>query len=364
MKYTIPTDSYKKTRDWVKTLPSTEADKIYKVIYPAETIKLPAPRSVDAHRWVPVCPYEEAFVAAIPEGRLMTSHMYVITPDNKRLADLELFDPGYEKMVLPEPDYYDGTVASLFWGWNFPKPKNRGTHTVFGHWFFDILPRIHLLEESGIAIDKYALPELTYAFQFESLKLLGIPMNKVIQVDTPDFHLKAKKLVVTAVPLLIGKCPPWASQYMADRLKNKRKIRKRKGYERIYVTREDAEARHVVNEDEVLRYLQTKGFKKIVLTPMTTEEKIEVFASARVIVAPFGSGSINVAFCEPGASLIELAPVSFVDNYFWKLCCHAGLDYYEMLCEVEPQAHVGADNIIVDLGKLDHYMRLNGIVNA
>lgn len=364
MKYTIPTNSYKKTKDWVKTLPSSQVDEVYKVIYPAQTINLPAPRSVDPHRWVASCPYDEAFVVSIPEGRLMTSHMYVVTPDNTRLGDLELYDTGYEKMVLEEPDYYPGTVASLFWGWNFPKPASRGTHTVFGHWFFDILPRIHLLEKSGIKIDKYVLPKLTLAFQFESLKLLGIPLKKVIQADKPDFHLAAKKLVVPAVPLMIGKCPPWASHYIADQMKNKRKINKQKGYERIYVTREDASARYVANEKEVLRYLQTKGFKKIVLTPMSTEEKIDVFASARVIVAPFGSGSINVAFCDPGASLIELAPVSFVDNYFWKLCCHAGLDYYELLCEVEPKAHVGADNIIVDLGKLDHYLRLNGIVTA
>ncbi|GLX71216.1 glycosyltransferase family 61 protein [Paenibacillus glycanilyticus] len=361
LKYTIPTDSYKKTRDWVQTYPSSAREDLYKVIYPAETIQLPAPRSVDPHRWVADCAYDEAFVATIPGGRLMTSHMYVVTPDNKRLADLELFDPGYEKLVLSEPDWVAGTVASLFWGWNFPIPASHGTHTVFGHWFFDILPRIHLLKESGIAIDKYVLPKLNLPFQYESLKLLGIPMNKVIQVDKPDFHLQADKLVVSAVPLMIGKCPPWASHYMADQLKNNRKIRKRQGYERIYITREDATARYVANEDEVLRYLKLRGFRKIVLTPMSTEDKIEVFASAKIIVAPFGSGSINVAFCDPGASLIELAPVSFVDNYFWKLCCHAGLDYYELLCQVEPKAHVGADNIIVDIGKLDHYLRLNGI---
>ncbi|MCM3626017.1 glycosyltransferase family 61 protein [Paenibacillus glycanilyticus] len=364
MKHTIPKDIYKKTKEWVKTLPASEADDRYQVIYPAETIQLPAPLSVDPHRWVSTCSYDEAFVVSIPEGRLMTSHMYVITPDNKRLADLELYDARYEAMNLDEPDYYPGTVAPLFWGWNITNPYSHGTHTVFGHWFFDLMPRIHLLEKSGIPIDKFVLPKLTLAFQFESLKLLGVPLDKVIQVDKPDFHLKAKKLVVSAVPLVIGKCPPWASHYITDQMKNKRKIRKRKGYERIYITREDALARHVANEAEVLQYLQTKGFKKIVLTPMSTEEKIDVFASARIIVAPFGSGSINVAFCEPGASLIELAPVSFVDNYFWKLCCHAGLDYYEMLCQVEPKAHVGADNIIVDIGKLDHYLRLNGIVNA
>ncbi|CAM3138310.1 glycosyltransferase family 61 protein [Paenibacillus lupini] len=365
MTYTIPTEK-KKTIDWVKSLSLSEDvyNDMYKVIYPAQSITLPAPKSVDQHRWVTACHYDEAFVVCIPEGRLMTSHCYVVTPDNIRLSDLELTDPGYEKMTLPEPEYYRETVASLFWGWNFPNPVSHGTHTVFGHWFFDILPRIHLLENSGIAVDKYVLPKLTYDFQFESLKLLGIPLRKIIQVNKPDFHLTAKKLIVSAVPLIIGKCPPWASYFIAEKMKYSRKINKQKGYERIYITREDASARYVVNEEEVLRYLKTKGFRKIVLTPMSTEEKIEVFSSAKVIVAPFGSGSINVAFCEPGASLIELSPVSFVDNYFWKLCCHAGMDYYELICKVEPKAHVGADNIIVDLGKLDHYMRLNGIIDA
>ncbi|SFD66852.1 Protein of unknown function [Paenibacillus catalpae] len=335
-----------------------ENNSYYKVIYPRQTITLPAPKGLDLPRWNQKCKFNDAFVVTIPNGRLMTSCCYPVTPDNKRLLDVE-FDCPYAEKTLPSPVCYEKTVASLFWGWNIPH-LNINTQNIYGHWFFDILPRFHLLEKSGIPIDHYVIGKLHHPFQYESLKMLGIPMDKLLEVTAPDFHIEARKLVVPAVPFYLGKCPPWTSQYITNGLKHNRKARKKAGYERIYVSREDASARFVINEDEVMQLLTKKGFKKLVTTPMTMQEKIDIFSSADIVIAPFGSANINVAFCEPGTSFIELAPNTFVDDYFWKISCHANVQYYELLCAVEqpPKEPAGIDNIIVDISKLEQYLQM------
>ncbi|GMK43314.1 hypothetical protein PghCCS26_04410 [Paenibacillus glycanilyticus] len=278
------------------------------------------------------------------------------------MLDVEYNCP-YTETTLPAHEYYAKTVASVLWGWNLPHlnfDKQSSTQNVYGHWFFDILPRFHLLERRGIPIDYYVIGKLHYPFQYESLKTLNIPMDKLIEVSKPDFHIQARMLVVPAVPFNLGKCPPWTSEYIGNGFKLNRKIHKKMEYERIYVSREDASARFVINEEEVMQLLTKKGFKKIVTSPMTMEEKVDIFSSARVVIAPFGSANINVAFCEPGATFIELAPNTINDNYFWKISCHANVDYYELLCDVEqpPKAHSGVDNIVVDLAKLERYLQM------
>ncbi|MBG9736828.1 glycosyltransferase family 61 protein [Paenibacillus alvei] len=361
--FTIPDQSYAKTIEWARAYAASHniavAD-IYKVIYPNETLSLPAPKGLDPTRWSTLCHYGEAFVAVIPAGRLVTENCYVVTPDNKRLNDVEYYYP-YHARDLPPPEYQAGTVATVLWGWNIPEVAL--TQAIFGHWFFDILPRFHLLEQSKIPIDKYVIGRLTHPFQYESLQMLGIPFEKLIQADKKDFHLIADWMLVPAVPWLLGKSTKWSYHYIRERLKDRQPIQPKSGYERIYVTRKDAFARYILNEDEVMELLRSKGFTRIMLTPLTTQEKVEIYSSAQVVIAPFGSGNINLAFCNPGTKVIELTPYTIVDDYFWKISSHAGLDYYEVVCDIEYPARGigGMDNFYVDMNKLRQVLSLAGI---
>lgn len=361
--FTIPDQYYGRTKEWAIFYANGHQipiETIYKVIHPQETLVLRPTKGFDPMRWPIVCSYEEAFVATVPTGRLATGNCYVITPDNKRLLDVEYFYP-YNMSILPPPIYQSGTVGTVVWGWNIPEVAF--TQAIFGHWFFDILPRFHLLQQSGACIEKYVIGKLTHSFQYESLDMLGIPRDKIIQVEQNDFHLVADQLLVPAVPWMIGKSPRWAYQYIRHQLKDNHLINPIPGYERIYVSRQDAYARYVINEDEVMELLQSKGFTKIVLTPLTTTEKIAMYSSAEVIVAPFGSGNINFAFCNPGTKVIELTPHTITDDYFWKISNHAGLDYYEVICDIEYPAKPvgGADNLVVNMDKLQNVLLLAGI---
>ncbi|WP_282938342.1 glycosyltransferase family 61 protein [Paenibacillus sp. RC67] len=362
--YKIPEQYYLKTVDWAMEAATSELyelNDLYKVVYPAETSLLPTPKGLESARWPLECKIDEAFVAIIPYGRVVTGNCYVVTPNHKRLYDLE-FAYEYPFTELPPFEYSEETIATVVWGWNLFE-ENIYTQNIYGHWFFDILPRFHLLEQCGIPIDKYLIGKLFHPYQYESLSLLGIPMDKLIEVDSDDYHLIAKQLLAPSVPVMLGKCPKWAYDYIRTRLKEDHPMQKVKGYDRIYITRKDAAKRYVVNEDQVIELLKKRGFHVIVLTPLSTQEKIAIFSSAQVIVAPFGSGSANIVFSEPGTKLIELSPITVVDTYFWKLCSHGEIDYYELICDVEqpPKQAVGSDNIVVDLARLEKTLQLAGL---
>lgn len=321
--YTIPEQFYRKTIDWAAAYASEQhcpLEQVYNVIVPHHTLHMQAPKGLDPPRWPSVCHYDEAFVAAIPNGRLVTGNCYVVTPDNKRLYDAE-YDYSYPFHELPDPMYIEETVATLVWGWNIAEVAR--TQEIFGHWFFDILPRIHLLEQSEARIDRYVIGKLNYPFQYESLQMLGFPLDKLIQVDRDDFHLQAWTLVVPAVPVISGKSPLWAYQFIRSRLKDAHPVPPIQGYEKIYITRQDAQKRYVINEDEVMNLLASKGFTCLVLAPLST----------------------------------------LVDDYFWRISNHAQLDYYELVCDIElpPQSMCGADNIIVNLDKLNEMLQLAGM---
>lgn len=286
--------------------------------------------------------------------------MRVITPDNKRLKDTEFSYP-YDK-ELASASYSPETVATLIWGLNMPSIQAY-TQSNYGHWLIDIVSRYHLLEQSGIPIDKYVIGKLTGAFQVEALQRIGIPLDKVVVVDDEHFHLQAKRLVVPAVPCMIGGVPRWACQYIRSCFKEKAHVTPIPGYERLYVSCQDAKGRFVINEAEVMKVLEPEGFKKVTVGSLTIREQVNLFSSAQAVVAPTGANNTNFMFCRPGTRVIEFSARTMRDSFFWKLASYVHLDYYHIECDIElpPKLIGGTDVIIVDMDKMNKVLELDGI---
>ncbi|MFC0524540.1 DUF563 domain-containing protein [Pontibacillus salicampi] len=354
----VPTEFYQRTFDWAKAY-FKDIDDYYKVIYPKESITFSAPKGLDPIRWPVTTPYQEAFVCIIPEGRIFSSHGYVATPDNKRMRDIEFTIPlPYSE--LPVPDETEETVAHLLWGGNDVTQNN------YHHFLLDILPRYHLLQRSNIHIDKYVFGKMSKPFHKEWLNMLGIPKSKVIEIDPSSkfpFHLKAKKVIVPSVPRLMGGIPKWAVQYIKDTATQKVTLKPDSTYKRIYISREDAGARYIVNESELKQLLVNKGFKTITLSSLSVKEQVEIFSSADVVLAPVGAGNTNLIFSKPGAKHFELSPRTMNSNVFWKICNHLNLEYFQIVCPIEepPKVIGGIDNLIVDIDKLNSLLQMEGI---
>jgi capsular polysaccharide biosynthesis protein len=119
----------------------------------------------------------------------------------------------------------------------------------------------------------------------------------------------------------------------------------------IYIGRGDAPVRRLVNEDEVVRSLAPLGFQKVLLTGMSIEEQVALFAQARAIVAPHGAGLANIAFCRPGTAVVEIVSPDRLWSTYRAIAARRGLDYGFALGDQSDSALKNGD-FRLDTGKL------------
>lgn len=326
---------YVHTLDWVKEYTSdpNEIRRLYKEIYPEHTLHLKEPKAVEpihkAFTYPEVHQFPRCFAAFVPNGRVWGPHAAVITPNNRLLNDVSLEwqayhnperHPIFQQGHLPPVSYTGGTIAPLAFV---------GAPSYY-HWFFDVLPRIHLLRESGFQVDKYVI-NTYYRFQLDTLAKMGITPDKIIETTgNHGFHLQADNIVVTSVPNR-SRYPKWVFNFLRGEFFENHPIQTSSDFERIYVSRDDAHYRKVVNEREVMDVLGRYGFRKVVLSHLSLQQKRNMFASARAVVSALGSGFVHLLFCNPGTKVIEFLPPNFVDICFWRASNFLNLDYSYLL---------------------------------
>lgn len=97
---------------------------------------------------------------------------------------------------------------------------------------------------------------------------------------------------------------------------------------RIYISREKANSRRIVNESEVLNILEKYGFEKVFLESLSITEQMQLFVSSEYVIAPHGAGLTNLVFCPQGTKVLEIFSPNYVSVSYWNICNQIGLDYY------------------------------------
>ncbi len=284
----------------------------------------------------------ETWIAILEQGRIDTdtgSSIAVFNRHNELLGDVSFqfvkrptggYDHGpvrqnnvFHRPYLTRPKQIKGTVMSLLTG--------GGGNANFYHWFVDVLSRLAVLKASPWArrVDYFLVPNTTLPFQLESLELLGIPPEKVINgMEHP--HIEADHLVVTSHPRTTTYHIP---QYLTDFLHeafSDLDIEQDPGlrdHAYIYINRGDAPKRKVLNEPQVEEALAAFGFKSLSLSDYSLRQAIQLFKHAEMIVAPHGAGLTNLIFCDPGTRVLELFSDKFVNHYFYELASNLHLLY-------------------------------------
>lgn len=364
------TDLYIHTKDWIeKTTPKSDIQDVYKEFHTNETVKYTLPKG-DPPQWVDwVDPpmfgenhkFDKSYVSKIENGSIWMCDVgegmvYTLTPDHKCLNDMvfHLNWRYFEKVAvdrIPSASPYHGTLGVLAWA----------GHSNYWHWLHDTLGRYHLLQLSGFKIDKYVLPPLTLPFQRETVKMLGIPEDKILQLN-PGEHLKADHLILPSVPFNAGTCVKWTVEFLRDSLLKSKSHTDPNDFERIYISRKDASWRKVANESKLMEHLAKKGFKKVILGSLTVQEQIDIFSSAKVIISPNGAGLANIMFCQPGTKIIQL--FTSTSDEFIKIGQYVGLDYHFLKCRIANPGFKGHEvikNLVVDVKKISRILENEGI---
>jgi len=290
-------------------------------------------------------PAGQSFVAAMTDGRVTHDAGIVMAGGDTVLEDVSGLGFASDNPTnplhmshLPRPRQTPHTVAVLTTGPN---------HNYY-HWLLEAIPRLDLYERSGVAIDCYYAP-IHSRFQRETLALLGIPREQIVQA-TRHTHLAPARLVVSSFHgslsrvktdflfrRLTAHVGPWAGPAP-----------------RIFISRGSRGARSIVNEQEVLRVLRPLGFERLRLEGMPLAKQIAVFSRAECVVGPHGAGLTNLTFCRPGTKVVEIGTPYRPWTCFYEIAHHRGLDYHLHMASptrvrhFNPQTAMGDSDLRVD----------------
>lgn len=260
------------------------------------------------------------FVVPIPSGRVWGADGLVVATDDTLLADqTNVFAmkpealPLMRKARLGAPRALPGVTATI----------TAAMADSYYHWMLDLLPRLDLLQRSGVAYDRLIAPN-SLAFQRETLAAAGVDPDALLRPDD-DLYVECETLLFPSVPGTAGQSPLWSLDYLRGLFAAERSGPQQT--RRLYLSRADTNRRRLANEDEVFAALETSGFELVTGSGLSVAEQARLFAQAEVVVAPHGGALTNLVFSEPGTKVVEFFPPGYNPVCFWTICAGLGLPY-------------------------------------
>lgn len=250
--------------------------------------------------------------------------------------------------VIIDEMIWQGTLQPLFGIPEFSEDKKlkvsgrvaviaQPLYEYYFHWFQDILGRLALLEMQGIQFDYLYVPT-NKKFMQETLELWGIDSSKIIMCEKNDVFIQADELIVPSFVLNRNQGfnkyagfhqNPITSHYVSQKLitaAQAKNIDTTHFAKRIFISRKDAPKRKILNEDEIFKLFEPKGFVRYELSKMSVAEQIMLFHNAEIVVGEHGAGLTNCLFCKPQTKVIEIFQ-ALIDSGPWWITQVMGLDY-------------------------------------
>jgi hypothetical protein len=198
------------------------------------------------------------------------------------------------------------------------------------HWLTAHLPKLALLKRLG-RLGELVMPERTNAVIEASMRLAGVEPGEVRRVRAEGvLRFDELTLLVT-------------DRFRRDLLREGAAlVRARADGEaarRVYVSRERARARRLVNEEEVWPLFERAGFERLSFEGMSLDEQRGALADVCVLAGPHGAGLTNQLFCPPGATVIEIADPGYPNPNFYALACALGHRYARVEAETVGEGH-------------------------
>jgi len=123
--------------------------------------------------------------------------------------------------------------------------------------------------------------------------------------------------------------------------------------EKLYVSRQFANRRKVINETEILVILEKFGFAIFYPEQYSFIEQVAIFADVKYLVGEHGSGLTNLLFMRQGATVLELhkSKINDFDHpspLFWYMAHALQINYYHQVCQTHGKEDYFEGDYIVD----------------
>ncbi len=282
---------------------------------------------------------------------------------------------GHAPVVLPSTrdrvitDFSSGYVRLLHaYDWHFARALE-GAKTIRGdalvlcddvwppnysHWLLDELPRLAFLgarRDLSLVVSAPARD-----FQYDTLTRLGFSRDQIVEVE--DFSaVQADRLLVTSdlpdMPHPAFKGAAWALEFLRSELPYS--VPWVPAKRKFYISRQDADGRHIRNEDALMRLLQERGYDCLTLKGRSITEQAFLFGAATRIVGLHGAAFANLAFVNPDAKVIELFPKFYGTPAYYVIAGAVGCGHVTYVADDVAENHTKRDQIHDAHLDLDHF---------
>lgn len=274
-------------------------------------------------------------VLSLPEASVYATVPQEVDLNDPLARSIAVFSNG-----LPVP--FSCSIKPSQWAQRRPSSDNKlileGVTIIAGgyhkdcnnyfHYWADVMTDLWFLSHHGVSwqdVDHILLPYAGLAWQSQILKLCQIPIEKIRPLSQCQLF-SVGQLMLAWREKGARTIPDYLTVAMREMCKYRPKVYE-KVTGKIYITRKGAKRRPMLNESEVIEFVQSQGFLVIDLAMHSVKEQLNLIASAEVIVAPHGAGLTNLAWAHPEAKIIELMSCGYPVFCFRKMATQLDLSY-------------------------------------
>lgn len=231
------------------------------------------------------------------------------------------------------------------------------SNSIF-HWMCDALPRLQAVKEIAKEC-VFLLPKFyEYTYVHDTLKAFEFKALYLIEDDT---YVSCSNLIVPQQITTSGQIRPENMLSLRRTLLNhfQPQFTDNLKFSNIYISRNKAKYRKVINEQELLPLFKKYNFEIIFFEDYTVCQQIEICYHAKNIVSIHGANLTNLVFMQPNSNVLEFRKKDDVDNnYFYELANSVNCNYYYLNCEFEdPMPHTNTFSLYVTIDSLETYLK-------
>jgi capsular polysaccharide biosynthesis protein len=183
----------------------------------------------------------------------------------------------------------------------------------FGHFLISHAPKIRHWSREGAyeSGGPTVLIEGGYSWQFEILRLLGVPDKKIAVVSRNTSKIFVKRLAVVDEKYIGGRSPSLSletMQWIRERLLKSVATSTGVESELVYLEREPASRRVVLNSNAVRDLVNKHGGVTVRPIDLSVSDQVALLAGSRTIVGTNGTELVLSIFAKPRASIISIIP--------------------------------------------------------
>lgn len=234
--------------------------------------------------------YPQPFVLAIKAGKLRGRHAVAYTNDEQIILESLLNHAPYIKNVAAGRVHFPQNISQVIQQVTISREYEIVFSLVnqfssgFFHWFLECLPRLWLLRQFEAQYGR-SIPVLIDPnpplYVTETLEMMGV--KHIIEWDTT--FAQVEQLLIPMALQGTGRPSGFATKWVHDELLSALGDNlPHFDTPRIYISRQSAQRRRVINEAKVLDFLRPLGFESFQLEQMSITEQIALFIQAKVIL--------------------------------------------------------------------------------